>query len=180
MRPRTVEPHAGICAQSARRGDDATRVEATASQPRFDFQLDRQRRTAGAVVRRYLVEQPAQQPLVAHGEGDAEPDRVADHLFWHGIQHQDRRFDSRRAQLDGLVERRNRKAVRTGTFERLCDVHRAVPIRVRLHDGLDTNARPNSVANRGEVGRERVEIDVEPCQPWQRRQLGRGEACLDR
>jgi hypothetical protein len=98
----------------------------------------------------------------------------------HGIQDEDRERDAGVTQLQGLVERRDREAVRARGLEGERDRDGAVPVRVGLDDGLDPDARPGDRAERGQIPAQRVEVELQPGGAWQRRQARAPQARLDR
>ena len=96
------------------------------------------------------------------------------------IQDEDRQLDAGLAQFEPLVDRRNAQPVGAGRLEGRGDRHRAVSVGVGLHHRADRHARPGKDPQRREIGGQRVQVELEPRGPWQRRQAGSRQARLDR
>ena len=190
MRPGTLEPDAGGGTETAGRRYDAAWIDAAPTQPCFDLQLHQQRPAAlpgravaapgGAAVARHPVEQPSKQPLVANGQRNPQSGGLGGIFGRHRVEDENRRPDAGRAELDGLVEGGDREPVRTGRLEDLRNRHRAVAVRVGLDDRLDPNPLPDRLADRTEVGRQRLDVDLQPGGPRQWRQARGPETGLDR
>ena len=117
---------------------------------------------------------------VAGRDGDPLPRRLGGPGGRDRIEHEDRARDAALAELERLVERRDAEPFDAGGLERPCDGNRPVAVGVGLDHRPDRHAGTGQLPERLQVAAQRVEVDLEPGRPRERRKTGRGKTRLDR
>ena len=97
------------------------------------------------------------------GGGEIVLENAFDLLGENGAQDEYRKPDAGLAELPPLVESRDPEDIDAAFLGEPGDADRPVPVRVRLHDEEQGDARGNDASRAPQVMLRRVEIDLHPC-----------------